>query len=47
MAKLIVRLTCTVGILVLVGLTGAATAAAPAYDQPVTPPSAAAAPAVE
>jgi hypothetical protein len=47
MAKLIVRLICAVGLLVVVGLTGAATAAAPTYDQPVTPPSAAAAPIVE
>jgi hypothetical protein len=47
MAKLIVRLTCTVGILVLVGLTGAATAAAPAQDPKVMPPGAAAAPTVE
>ena len=47
MAKLIVRLTCSVGILVLVGLSGAATAATPAHDQPVTPPGAAATPAVE
>jgi hypothetical protein len=47
MAKLIVRLICAVGLLVVVGLTGAATAAAPTYDQPVTPPRAAAAPIVE
>jgi hypothetical protein len=47
MARLIMRLTCSFWLLALVGWTGAATAAAPAYDQPVTPPSAAAAPAVE
>ena len=47
MAKLIVRLTCTVGILVLVALTGAATAATPAQDPLVIPPGAAAVPAVE
>jgi hypothetical protein len=47
MARLIMRLTCSFWLLTLVGWTGAATAAAPAYDQPVTPPSAAAAPAVE
>jgi hypothetical protein len=45
MARLIMRLTCSFWLLALVGWTGAATAAAPAYDQPVTPPSAA--PAVE
>ena len=47
MAKLIMRLTCSFGLLALVGLTGAATAAAPAHDQPVTPRSAAAAPIAE
>ena len=47
MAKLMVRLTCAFGLLVLVGLTGTATAATPAYDQPVTSPGAAAAPTVE
>ena len=47
MAKLIMRLTCSFGLLALVGLTGAATAATPAHDQPVTPPSAAAAPIAE
>ena len=47
MAKLIMRLTCSFGLLALVGLTGAATAATPAHDQPVTPRSAAAAPIAE
>ena len=47
MAKLIMRLTCSFGLLALVGVTGAATAAAPAHDQPVTPRSAAAAPIAE
>jgi hypothetical protein len=47
MAKLIVRSTCVFGLLVLVGLTGAATAATSAYEQPAATPGAAAAPAVE
>ncbi len=47
MAKLITRLTCSFGLLVLVGSTGAATAATPAQDPLVIPPGAAAAPAVE
>ena len=47
MAKLIVRLTWSAGLLVLVGLSGAATAATPAQDPPVMPPSAAAAPTIE
>ena len=47
MAKLIVRLTWSAGLLVLVGLSGAATAATPPQDPLVIPPSAAAAPAVE
>ena len=47
MAKLIVRLTWSVGLLVLVGLSGAATAATPAQDPLVIPPGEAAAPAVE
>jgi hypothetical protein len=47
MARLIKRLTCAFGLLFLVGLSGAATAATPAHDQPVTPPGAAATPAVE
>jgi hypothetical protein len=47
MAKLFMRSTCAFGLLVLVGLSGAATAATPAHDQPITPPGAAATPAVE
>jgi hypothetical protein len=47
MAKLIVRSPCAFGLLVLVALSGAATAATLAYEQPATAPGAAAAPAVE
>ena len=47
MAKLIVHSTCVFGLLVLVGLTGAATAATSAYEQPAATPGEAAAPAVE
>jgi hypothetical protein len=39
MAKLIMRLICSFALLALVGLTGAATAAAPADNQPVAPRS--------
>ena len=47
MARLIIRSTCALGLLVLVGLTGAATAATSAYEQPAAKPGEAAAPAVE
>jgi hypothetical protein len=47
MARIIMRSTRALGLLVLVGLTGAATAATPAQDPPVIPPGAAAAPVVE
>ena len=47
MARLIIRSTCALGLLVLVGLSGAATAATPPQDPLVIPPGAAAAPAVE
>ena len=38
MARLIMRSTCAFGLLVLVGLSGAATAATPAQDPLVIPP---------
>ena len=47
MAKLIMRSSCAFGLLVLVGLTGGATAATSRDEQPATAPGAAAAPAVE
>jgi hypothetical protein len=47
MAKLIMRLACSVGLLAWAGLTGAATAATFAYEQPVTAPGAAPSPTVE
>ena len=47
MARFIMRSGCAFGLLVLVGLTGAATAATSAYEQPAATPGEAAAPAVE